>query len=363
MNQGRPRLYLFSSNQSPQYAQDILNVLGAPEGQPYTFRYDAEYVEDAARETWAALQDVEVVVLFSLQQQAKYHEPVFVPIRGGRVLQTSREGGSHFVTFRIGPYLSLLAPLTQEGRERPEERVRIFTALLSTLTAVPYSVSASLGRSIPADAIDQSGDSSVLFARNATYLAQTATFEQARFVRILGIRIEGGQSAEHLTTTDADPVFTLQAGRTYVLDLFHSQPTVPPHPQPFEVHVDGAIVRAIGRPGFDIASRYDQIAVRLAATPALDLADRETVVLVEPGDGVSGPRFRLDLRVRADRGRAMGVAGLQALALIMVALAGALTTIPMSTRIILGVVGALAAVALGLFGAKALTAPGLPSGG
>jgi hypothetical protein len=65
-------LYLFSSNQSPLYAQDILNVLGAPVGHPYTFRYDAKYLSEGLREGWAGLKGTRAVVVFSLQQRARF---------------------------------------------------------------------------------------------------------------------------------------------------------------------------------------------------------------------------------------------------------------------------------------------------
>ncbi len=343
------------------YAQDVLNVLALPEGQPYTFRYDAKYVTAELAAAWSKLQDTECVVVFSLQQRARYHAPAFVPVRRGLVTATSREGASLFVTFRAGKYAGLFAPPTVDGRAQPGDEVARFTRRLGELTETPYEASASLGAPVPAEDWDSASEASVLFARSGEYLARTEAFGDARFVRVLGIKPTGGGDDRRLRTTQADPAFVLQAGQTYDLELFHAQPTAPATPQPFTVVVDGSAIRTLGHNGFEVASRYDRIVVRLTATEANGLEDRATVVGVEPGENVQGPRVALDVRVSAGRGRAIGVATAQAIALIAVALSGALTMWPIGARIVLAVLGALAAVLIGLLGGTALRTPTLPS--
>jgi hypothetical protein len=361
MSPARRWLYLFSSNQSPLYAQDVLNVLALPDGQSYTFRYDAKYVTAELVGAWPDLQDTHCVVVFSLQQRARYHAPAFVPVRRGVVTSTAREGRSLFVTFRAGPYVSLFAPPTDGGREQPGEEVGRFTMRLRTLTDTPYEASASLGSAVPDEDWDAASEASVLFARTGDYLSQTEVFAQARFVRVLGIKPTGAGEDQRLRTTQADPAFVLEAGMTYDLEVFHAQPTAPATPQRFAVVVDGSAIKTIGQAGFEVASRYDRTLVRLAATQATGLEDRATVVAIEPDDGIQGPRVTLDVRVRAGRGRAIGIATAQAIALIAVALAGALTMWPIGARIALAVVGAVAAVLIGLVGGAALRTPTLPS--
>lgn len=361
MRDARKTLYLFSSDQSPLYAQDILNVLGMPDGQPYTFRYDERYLTHELRETWDGLQDRDVVVIFSLQQQALYHDAAFIPVRRGTVATVHREGTTRFVTFRVGAYASLPAPPVVDGREQPGDAVRAFTQCLRALTQTPYAASAGLGQPIPSGELAAESDPSLLFARVGSYLARTSAFANARFVRVLGLKLTGAADTKRLTASQADPVFVLDAGDTYDLELFHAQPAAPSAPEAFAVHVDGSAINTIGRAGFDVASRYDRVTVRLAATAANALEDRATVISVEPDEDVQGPVVRLDVRVRAGRGRAIGVATMQAVALVTVALAGALTMWPIGARIALAVVGALAAVALGLLGASALKTPPLPT--
>jgi|SRR5215207_197387 len=61
--------------------------------------------------------------------------------------------------------------------------------------------------------------------------------------------------------------------------------------------VDDAIIRVIGRSGFDIGSRYDRIAIPMHAVQSERYEARETVLVIDPTDPVKGPQLRLQLRV------------------------------------------------------------------
>jgi hypothetical protein len=63
------------------------------------------------------------------------------------------------------------------------------------------------------------------------------------------------------------------------------------------VSVDDAIIRVIGRPGFEIGSRYNRIAIPLHAVQSDRYKAPETVLVIDPADGVRGPQLRLRLRV------------------------------------------------------------------
>lgn len=358
-------LFLFSSNQSPLYAQDIIDVLAAPRGAHYTFRYDDDYVEPETRSRWDALDDTPVVVLFSIQQKAGYHDPAFIPIRKGRVVRTEVIGSRYFVTFELGSIVSLPEP----GDGKPEDyrqRVRRFTKFVAEYAwEPPYGSSASLGGRFRTDpAIWQGdGDQEILFERTADYLALTDSFRAARFLRFLGLK-PTGKDVNTLSVRGDDPAFELEAGNTYDLQLLHAQRSEPAEPEPFEVVADGTAVGVIGRSGFDIASRYDRITLRIHAAGSTGLEDRETILAVRPGAGVQGPRINLRLRIKARRGRAIGVASAQSAALIAVALAGALTPLAIEVRITMAVAGAIIAAGLQLIAApppRAPWVPGVPS--
>jgi hypothetical protein len=361
MSHRAQQVYLFSSDQSPLYAQDILNVLGAPRGHPYRFRYDGKYLDPALKAAWGKLQDIPVLVVFSLQQRARYQQPAFVPIRSGWVLATHREGNSFFVEFRLGDYASLPFPPLLDGSERPDLAVQDFTELLGKSTAVPYDASASIGGPLPSGYLETKGRESLLFQRTAEYLSHAAAFANASFVRVLGIKPADNRSEPYVEHYASDPVYYLTAGKTYDLGLFYAQTETPKAPRRFAVSVDESAVRTIGRGNFAIESRYDEVKLRLAATQDGGVKDRRSVILVEPDEGVPGPTIELEVNVQANRGKTVGVAAMQTVALLGVAMAGVLTDLPLALRITLAVIGAIAAVALGLLGAQTLRAPSLPS--
>jgi hypothetical protein len=358
---GSRRLYLFSSDQSPLYAQDILNVLAAPAKQRYTFRYADRYLDDGLADAWHQLQDTPILVIFSMQQRAQYMAPAFIPIRAGRVVRTSVEGESHFVDFELGGYASLAEPEKRDGKEQFSERVHTFADALRGVTRTPYEVSASLGEPLLDDALDADPDQTVLFGRIGRYLANANAFRNAHFLRVLGIKPTGRPDGKRLTVTSDDPTYKLRAGTTYDLELFHARPSAPSRPEPFTVDVDGVTLRTIGRAGFDVSSRYDLVTLRLVATDAGGLDDRDTVVDIAPGPGVQGPNVALPVRVQARRRRAFGLAGLQAVALFAVAVASTMENWATEARLGLAGVGALAAVALGLLGISVLKTPAMPS--
>src|SRR5712692_1813816 len=147
-----PVLLLFSSNIRPLYEQDILDVLGAPKGAHYKFRYASEHLNAEAERAWqtAEMPGTRILVVFSIQQAAKYHDPAFIPVREGVVIDSSRNGNLRFVTFELGDYASLEVPSVDKPA-RPDlgAEVRRFTELLSEHKAgekknCPYDCSAAL---------------------------------------------------------------------------------------------------------------------------------------------------------------------------------------------------------------------------
>jgi hypothetical protein len=353
-------LYLFSSNRSPLYSQDILNVLAAPAGVKYLFRYDVGLVESVTARSWEQIDvGTPVLVLFSLQQQAEYFDAVFIPIRKGEVVKAYTFGSRRFVEFRLGSIVAL-PPVPGEAKDREYARgVREFTHYVKEHTETPYDKSASLGRPIPgctspAPPWNVSDDQNVLFELGGKYLARTDTFRDAQFIRVLTVSERG--TVDELKPT-SDGVFELDAGHTYDLALLQSQLAAPADPLPYVLDVDGTILHTIGRPGFDIASRYDRVVLRITATQAPGLEDRETVLTIEPGEGVHGARVEIPIRVRANRQGVIGTAAAQAAGLLFVAFASILTGLPTAVRIVAATIGALTAAGLQAVGAAPLRAP------
>ena len=200
--------------------------------------------------------------------------------------------------FLLGDLVCLPEPPEQDGRLNfAAETAKYRDHLVRHNIPHPYSFSAGLGYDVFADpdaSIDQSSDQIILFERLTRYLQPTDSFRQARFFRFLRLAMRG--QAEALAP-DEDGALHLEGGNTYTLELFHHQPVDVTTEEAFSVSVDDAIIRVIGRPGFEIGSRYDRVALALHAVQSEKYEARETVLVIEPTEGVRGPQLRLQLRV------------------------------------------------------------------
>lgn len=299
-------ILLFSSNIRPLYEQDILDVLAAPEGVRYRFRYEDRYVSKALLDQWGEkLPGAPVLVLFSLQQEARYHDPVFFPVRLGVVSRAWKEAKYHFIEFIVGGYVALPEPPPDETRrdQRPkwDQPVREFTKYLADQRCeTPYPVSASLGPDIvhaSESPLDVKSAATVLFERTGRYLSRTDSFRKARFVRFLRLVPEGARDEKALTIDTGLNVFNLIAGMTYRLQVMQTQPIDVTERESFLVKSDGEIIKVIGREAFDIASRYDVMDVPIHARYHGSIEIRETILAIEPDKDIQGPSIRLPLRV------------------------------------------------------------------
>jgi hypothetical protein len=192
-----PLLFLFSSNIRPLYEQDILDVLAAPAGGLYQFRYERRWVDPTAREHWLSLPEgTPVLVHFSLQQRARYHEAVFFPIRRGTVKRVFAEGETLFVEFLLGDLVGLHEPAKREGdRADFAAETRSYANYLAEQGVPrPYEFSAGLGPDILSDSVaplDLASDQVTLFERITKYLQPTDSFRDARFFRFLRLGPRG----------------------------------------------------------------------------------------------------------------------------------------------------------------------------
>jgi hypothetical protein len=325
-----PVLLLFSSNIRPLYEQDILDVLGAPKGTQYKFRYASEYLNVEAERAWQTpeLTGTRTLVVFSIQQAAKYHDPAFIPVREGVVIDSNRNGNLRFVTFELRDYASLgVLPMVKPARPDLGAEVRRFTEILSEHKAgekknCPYDCSAALvedplPKASPALHLSK-GSGIGPFGDAATYLAQTQSFRNARFVTCQGV-----SRPSDTPMVPGGGIYEVDAGASYELVIMHSQPSSIEDVSPFVVSTDGDLVRVIGRAGFDVASTYDIVRVPIHVGDATEL--RETVVAVQPASNVQGPSISLRLRIKP-RSR-MGAAAVTA---SFIGLTGAAGLIPAS---------------------------------
>lgn len=347
-------LYLFSSDRSPLYEQDILNVLAAPSGSIYTFRYDERYLEAGTRGEWGDLEGTTVVVLFSIQQEAQYHEPAFIPVRRGTVVRTRAVGSRLFVDFRLQGYIGLREPSDKRSDAYGAQVRRWSDEIRRLARATPYTASASLGKPLP----HEPDTESIVFERISSYLSYTDSFRDARFVRFIRLTEVGDNSSTPLALND-DAGFELTAGHTYNLELVHSQRQELSAADNFVVNVDGTVVQILGRAGFKVASRYDSVTIQIHAAQATTLESHATLIIVEPVPPARGPEIEIPITVRPDEGRLVTTSVLQSLALLALVVPVTIS-IPAIWKIAIAVFAALFAVYMQLLSTQALKPGSLP---
>lgn len=307
---GNRLLYLYSSNIRPLYEQDILDLLAAPAETHYQFRYDERYLNPQARDSWASLTGTPVLIHYSLQQRARYHDAVFIPVRRGTVVEARQFGRLHVLTFALGAYVSLPAAKTDErGRTLYGEQVRAYTDYLRKQTLpTPYEFSGGMDRDIfqeqpsPLDVTSSQAD---LFQRTAEYLGQTQSFQNSLFLRFAYLR---GRGVDGENKTPSENRFLLRAGETYELAVAHNQPRDVTTTASYVISAEEGVLRILGRSSFEIASPYDLIPIVFQALAPTTLEARETVLQIEPAGAASGPRMRINLRVEPPIDKALAAA-------------------------------------------------------
>lgn len=313
-------LYLFTSDQTQRYAQDVLNVLAAPSGDIVRFRYDRRWISDETVERWSSntLEGVRTLICFSAQHPAEYAPAAFVPIRLARVDRTHVVGKHHFAYLRLEELVSL--PAAADAKERAA-RVRDFTREVQRLTAAPYDKWASLGQPValatePRSSYQGGDDIDTYFETLADYLVRVPVFEDAVFLRCLKVR-EGDRVVPVEYNDERIPEVRLTSGKNSVIELLQYLPTERVADGKFDVSVEGEGLRLESDSRLLISSRYDTMAVRLSTH-----ADRPATarLLIEPAGVTRGPQIVLTFRVVPPDAQRIGVATLAFVGLVLLAL-------------------------------------------
>jgi hypothetical protein len=353
-------LYLFSSDQTVRYAQDIIDVLGAPSGRRFRFRYNERHVEAEARAhiDEGRLKGARGLVVFASQHPAMYAPAAFVPIRFINVVSTERVGTHLFVEFTVDELVTLPRRVV---KERPGQ-VAAFTRFLADHTNTPYESWASVGTRIAwaqedAPPVIAGGNEDEYFEIAAEYLAGTAAFANTTFLRFLRCSQVGGHSSQDRLTGDP-PALELTAGNTYQLELLQFVPHGGPVEGGFSVLADDSIVLVQGEPRVRVASRYDKPGVRVQAKARAEHGVVETSIVIEPHNETDGPRLEIPIRVSSSLAKSVTKATAITAALSVLALPAILTEASDGLRVGLALAGALAASTIQVFG---LTVPKLVS--
>lgn len=295
----------------------------------------------------APIAGEEAIVHFAIQQEAEYHLPAFIPVRRAKVVEAGLRADMFIVTFEVTDYIAL----ARGEKEPPAPPVARYAEALSKANIKhPYGISASRGpdvRETSPEVFAAASDEANAFRSTALLLQRTEWFRSARFVRVTALR-KGATGGEEVAPSDG--TYVLTSGTTYGLELTHYEPGEIRDRDAFTMSADDDVVQVIGKPGFDIASKYDYIQVFLhASLPARD-EPRETVVAIEPAPGVQGPTVRLPVRVIAPPGRTAKLAAASALTLVLFGLPAIFINLPQGVKFLLVFVGAVGVAWLQSYG-------------
>jgi hypothetical protein len=291
-------LYLFSSNIRPLYEQDILDLLAHPKGTLFRFRYFKRYVSPELTANPGAVVGMSALVHFSIQDPGQYHEPAFIPVRWAKICATEDVGDVLLLVLRLGAYCALERPIDFRKPEQCGAIVRKYFAALRGVPQ-PYNYSAGIGPLLSTDApVDPSSDESHLFESLVQFLQGTQSFREARFYRVRGVtRLSRSGDVTERVLPDEHGVVQLRGGDTYTIQVHHFQKSEIEGTANFTIDVDDENIRVIGKPGFSIASRYDVMDVEMHAVEPPTSEARETVISIEPVEGVRGPTTKLRVRI------------------------------------------------------------------
>jgi hypothetical protein len=291
-------LHLFSSNIRELYIADTIDLLAAPWGFIYQFRYQEEHVQDEARIRWHSrregLTGCKVVVYYSLQHAANFHPAAYVPLRYGEVVHASVQGKTYVVQFKLLGYASLADPKEDQRRDK---LVQDFSKKIRDQLAPSYPDyadddgsgldkrrSATLGPS-PANLIDASGDEGAKFERVVRYMSDALGPQQPRlFFRVASIRKSNKANPEKLSN---DGYLKVTAGNHYSIEVAHYQMASPGTGSALQISAPKGI-DLLTPTELPLRSRYDVMPVQFFAPFRDDEVQGELTMRVkEPAQGAS----------------------------------------------------------------------------
>lgn len=342
----QPWLHLFTSNIRELYISDAIDLLAAPEGIHYRFRYEAKYISEETRALWEhdkGLHGHPTAVHFSLQHPAGFHPAVFIPLRQGEVVRTLVEGNTYVVYFRLARYLPLADRPLNPSEDRAQA-VRRYSAGLRELLSdrnPDHAVHAAIGTS-PEALVAPTGDAGSDFETLVRFLTPSVPAHQRTYFRIASIETKSGERVE----PDQNGTVPFVAGTECVLNIAHYHHEPLAEPAKITLVAPDALT-VVGDQDIVVRSRYDIIPIRLFPPFRENtVSDELAIKTVEP---TLGPTVRLPVVIRPATsatlfGPALGFGAASAIAVPPILASGQ----NLALRISFAVLGAVA-VGLGLW--------------
>lgn len=133
----KPRLfYLFSSDASPRYKRNVLDILCLPDQHIFRLRYQYNYVSKEIRNWGIQTSNIEkelklgrkgITIYAETSEPSPYREFNFYPTREVEIVRVKVEGSIYYVDARLGKFLNYYSGLTlsdiysDDKKERKEK--------------------------------------------------------------------------------------------------------------------------------------------------------------------------------------------------------------------------------------------------
>lgn len=301
-------LHLFTSTIRELYIADAIDILAAPAGAHYQFRYEGKYVAAGIHSNWRSdgLAGTKVAVCFSILHPANYHAAMYLPLRSGEVIRTWTDGSAFHVVFRLGKYMplgdaSVVDSEVESDEARRANDVRRYTESVQSLLGGEHpdtGTHAVVGPPPPASATSN-GDDGRDFEALVRYLSPAMYFSPRIYYRLA--EVEDSSSGTKIQVDTAGSL-QLKAGNIYTIKIVHFQLQAPGERANLVVTLpDGVSLLTSNK--LALRSKYDSFLVRIFVKFRDDESRGE--LAITPSDELRGPTVRLPVVIRPSTGHAI----------------------------------------------------------
>jgi hypothetical protein len=304
--------YLFSSDSTPRYKTDILDVLCYPERHIFRFRYQDQYVSDEVKQLVGKKKPPKnesgIIIYAEVQSKGPYREFDFYPIRQVTIERVFVKGSIYYVDFRLGAFVDYgrgaqaekskseyqtnlnalkLHPLPLLQEDETHKWGKVWDIASKTITDyddksaekqlthgyyLSYEVKSSLGEVLGTDPI--------VWESVVNTLSRSPSMKSSLFFLISGFyrvrrRWRVGKHRETLIESFDDgwnTKYPFPMGKRVVLKLLFYRPEDSPniYPQRLAVNVDKDVLAGISQQEILVQSHYNEERVELAFKRVFD---------------------------------------------------------------------------------------------
>lgn len=316
--------YLFSSDSTPRYQTDILDVLCYPARHIFRFRYQDQYVSDEVKQLVGAKKPPKnepgIIIYAEHEAKGPYREFAFYPVRQVTIERVFVKGSIYYVDFRLGAFVDYGRGANAEKRKREYQSKlnalnfhpvpllqeddshkwgKVWDIASKTLADYDekiaekqllngyyfsYEAKSSLGEVLSSDPL--AWESVVNTLSRSPSMKSSLFFLTSGFYRVRRAWKVGEYRESPIESFDDgwNTKYPLPMGKSVVLKLLFYRPEDSPniYPQKLGVNVDKDVLAGISHQEILVQSHYNEERVELAFKRVFDSALSALSIEVTP---------------------------------------------------------------------------------